>query len=843
MNFRSRNIILAGFVSILLLLVTSCRDSGPAQVSEIAKPEEPTRLLPLISSAGGVEWKIALPDDPSEAEVFAAAELARLLEKCMGVELPIVGESEIADGKPAFYVGLTSLAAEIFTDSEFPDGDAFRIRGTSDAITLVGGNDRSTLYAVYGFAERFLGAVWPNRDQEILEQRAELSLPGMDILEVPSFARRQIMQEFWSDWSESDFNEREALFRLRNRDNRFFRLGEARFGWFEEDAPFENGVHNIPTYMEAPEVLYSMNRAEGFKHLDELLAEMPDDVFARSETGKILRAQGNGHLGQVNLMHPDVRAIVHKNLLERIALYQKTYPPREPQDGRPAPTVFDLSLNDNAAVSHDPATRAFVEKHGSEAAPLIDFINEMADAVAAEHPEIQLRTLAYMQSQKPPTSDLRPRENVIIRWCDWTMGGTPQPNPEPWHPLTHENNTWRAENIRAWGQISDAMEVWDYGERYAGATFPIVLAPNLQPDLRLFQEAGVTGLMIQNTESAPWEHAQFSNYYVWLALQLMWDVDADEPVLREKFLRASYGAGAEAMGAAYAELAAVGKELPRRADVGTNILLIEPITPQLYQTLNSHFATAAGAVAEGSPESFNILQERLTLSRSLLNNWGNLERKLEPGQNMGFDREAQIRFFAAGSGQLLQFLRYSPEKTKAFRKTVATDVERWQNPPNTPERFANIPADAIQQFYWPDFVTYRTEIVEDADGAGGKAMRLKATDAEAHAHPVRFGLYNKQTEQYGPSRTIQRQELPTEGTFGLYRIGIWEIRPGAQLFGHQSWVVGADLTPAFFPSEDPAVNTWEVWVSAKFAGPAYYPGSSEGNQFTMDRVVLVRPQE
>lgn len=44
------------------------------------------------------------------------------------------------------------------------------------------------------------------------------------------------------------------------------------------------------------------------------------------------------------------------------------------------------------------------------------------------------------------------------------------------------------------------------------------------------------------------------------------------------------------------------------------------------------------------------------------------------------------------------------------------------------------------------------------------------------------------------------------------------------------------------PNDLPGAQDWEVWVSAKFTGPAYIRDSTdEENGFYLDRVVLVRP--
>jgi hypothetical protein len=75
-----------------------------------------------------------------------------------------------------------------------------------------------------------------------------------------------------------------------------------------------------------------------------------------------------------------------------------------------------------------------------------------------------------------------------------------------------------------------------------------------------------------------------------------------------------------------------------------------------------------------------------------------------------------------------------------------------------------------------------------------------------------------------------------------YKLGSFE-------FGHNTivwgcvWSIKADMRGAWTNADGLVdFNKWEVWVSAKFAGPAYVPGSEKENQVWMDQVILVKPE-
>lgn len=823
-------VVLASILGSAACGLPSAGSSGSAVIHDHEVPH-------AIVAEGKTEWAIVVPSQPSPAEQFSAEELARLIRQSTEAELPIIKESDSITS-PALYVGRTAVAnvGLALEKNIHPDGLFLRTHG--EDLLLFGLKDRGTLYAVYRFAERFLGASWLDRDTELITEKSVLTVPSINLYEAPTFGNRWLLHGYWGAWSSPDFNRRETLFRLRIRDNEFYRLKEdPKFGGADRVAPEGKDVHNLPHYIIDPEVLWELPQNERLAKINAALDAMPSDFFATSKEGKPLRPAANGHLGQFNVMHPELRGLIRENLLTLIRRDQR----QAVQAGLPPPTIYDLSLNDNFDVSHDPVTRAFVEKHGSESAPLIDFINELADAVAEEFPEVRVQTLAYMQSQLPPTSGLKPAANVVIRWCDWSMGAvSPTPDPEPWHPLTHPINAWRLQNLQAWGRLA-ALTVWDYGEPYTRANFPFTLVPNLKPDLTAFRDAGVVGVMIQNDSGAPWLDGHFSALYHWLAAQLMWDVEADEEALINRFMDGYYGPAAPTMRAFYDDLEKLMRQLPSRQESRGSLAAIQGLTREFLLTLDTRLQAAQDACEPGSPAALNVLRERLTFDKFMLDNEAVLARKFGPDDPFPFNREARISAFAEQSPVLLRGMKLSDRKTAEFTSAAERSLDVWRNPVDIPERFTHHPADQIVQFYWPDFEPYRTRVVEDAEAPSGRALRLNATDAETHARPPRFALYNRVNRQSGPGLNINRRELAGDSGYRWYRVGEWEIRPGT-IVHSQHWELSVDLGKAFVPSELPETNRWEVWVSAKFTGPAYDPASqAKENGLYLERVVLVRP--
>ena len=163
-----------------------------------------------------------------------------------------------------------------------------------------------------------------------------------------------------------------------------------------------------------------------------------------------------------------------------------------------------------------------------------------------------------------------------------------------------------------------------------------------------------------------------------------------------------------------------------------------------------------------------------------------------------------------------------------------------------PERFRHLPQDRVVQYYWRDFVEYQSALVPDPDAAGGRALRRANTQADDHQADPAFGLYDFNRKENGPSLKIAKADVPQDGKYHWYKVGRWRIVPGVSLWGHWSWTVGCpDLAKkAYVPDETPGANDWEVWVSARFTGPAYIRGSTDQeNGYYLDRVILVRPED
>ena len=304
------------------------------------------------------------------------------------------------------------------------------VRSVGDNLILTGGRPRGTLYAVYRFLEEVIGVHWWNACEETVPQKPTLEVDDFDLHGKPCFRYRDIYMLYAND---------NGRFAARNRINR---QGDApiagEFGGEMSYGPPAH-VHTFYTYM--PPAQYFAEHPEWFSLID----------------GKRSADQA-----QLCLTNSELR----KAFLEKLKAYIESSHAEAGREGKPAPLVFDVSQNDCGGMCQCDACQAIAKAEDSEAGPLLDFVNFLADAVKESHPEVFIDTLAYMMTQRPPKT-IRPRDNVIIRLCDTGSNFT--------KPITDNENRRFRDELVSWSDIAKNLRIWDYAVTYAPAALRAVL--------------------------------------------------------------------------------------------------------------------------------------------------------------------------------------------------------------------------------------------------------------------------------------------------------------------------------------------------------------------------------
>ncbi|MFT5108014.1 MAG: hypothetical protein ACI9UA_003649 [Pseudoalteromonas tetraodonis] len=164
---------------------------------------------------------------------------------------------------------------------------------------------------------------------------------------------------------------------------------------------------------------------------------------------------------------------------------------------------------------------------------LFTFVNGVAAAVAAEHPQVMIGCYAYSAYSHPPSFALHPKvylqTTTAFRRTSMTL----------------------EQQIAAFGEKTEQVGIreyysvyqWDWDSPSPGKMAPATLAK----DLRFFHRNGVTAI---NAEASNNWAVRGVGYY--LAAQLMWDVDVDVEEMLRDFYQKSFGAAAIVMQRYYA---------------------------------------------------------------------------------------------------------------------------------------------------------------------------------------------------------------------------------------------------------------------------------------------------
>ena len=750
-------------------------------------------------------------------EKEAADELKEHLDKITGADFKLVAEEDAAGVKtPAFYVGQTKFAASQGIDfSKFHDQE-WLVKTVDKDIVIGGGKTRGTLYGVYDLLENKFGCHWYSYDTTEIPSNKNLTLENVSIRKEPSFTSRLIFDDYYMSWFlKKEFKAQKLLHKKRSRSS--LNSGYWMGIWPDTTKQFED-CHNFYSYIDPKKY---------FKDHPE--------YFTMDASGK--RYQGVG--SQFCMSNPDAADIVYNSLVGFIKADRAKLPSEQ------WPTTYDISQMDGEGfICLCPKCKAITEREGSESGLQLSFMNELARRISKEYPDVIIRTFAYGSTRKPP-KNIKPDKNVLIRWCDnFALS-------DCYRPLTSEFNAGQKAEFDTWVKTGAKMYVWDYwnmGTEFFEPPRVETVVDAIINDLRYFKTNNVSRyfaeLDVVEADNLP----NFMDLHVWLAYQLMLDIDQNEEMLIRRFLKGYYGPAAEPMGKFLEMLRKGVKETPTKMCCGG----AEPrpyCTEQFMKTVWGYLKQAYNAAPEGSVYRSNVQKEMLTpISVILRNKWviGDRKEMIDIYKNTRLKYIERINPKVTANG-------YSNEYWLGKLKTNLNSFEMVKLP--VPKGFEG---REIRLLGWPNLCWFKHTTEEsyaaDPDSIAGKALLSRkprhyekptihstTTPGAGEMYSTAIGVYD-----YGTKKSISidlRKDLPQDEKYHWYKIGVYELTPGTFVWGFY-WQTQCSLAHLCLPPGGKAdANNWEVWVSLKFTGPGYVNGSTRTNEIYWDQVMLVKPDE
>lgn len=783
-------------IAAVACLVASCETAllfGGAPASSVVQ----------LSRDGTTEYVIVQSAVPTEAEMFAAKELANFLHRSTGATFQVVKESDLEGDRPALFVGQTEFAGTQGIDFGSLGPEEWFIRVVDQNLIVGGGRPRGTLYSVYEFLERYVGVRFLDSHTDHIPSVPALTVPAdLKVHAKPAFFRREIFMVTG--------NPQRNLFQVRRKINAFGNAAKAAAGpelgfCVIFGSPYSTHTHH----------LYA-------KHFP---TDKPE-YFALTDKGG---RTGPGPDGQVCMSHPEVRKLFAATMREYIR--QDRARISKAATGEPFPFVYDVTPNDNSNKCVCQQCQTVAAQYGAYSGVVLEFTNAIAQDIAKDYPEILVQTAAYTFYMDPPKG-IEPRDNVLIRMAQLGAEFSAPPNRDTLRSLLHPINGDARRMFEARAQVSKALGVHDYWTAWNQPfQWPHANIHGLAETLRLYHRCGVRDFFVEDELMGSRLH-NFVDLQFYLASRLLQDPAQDEDAIVAEFLKLYYGKSAPAMTRLLDYI-----EKRQEEELG----MLATVGPSMRKYFDARFFLETDALlreaedaADGDARRLaDIRQERLAIDETMLHLWDKLGRD-EP---LPFRREDVLaRLQQNYAAAYRKYGGWGSEKSDAER------LEYLRNMPPIPPQFQG---KKIVDVCGPQLdlrqAGGRIALgVQDADATLGRAWRLDATmqgPPGQHEQPPKFGLYNDQSKDV-VRKELARGEIPKDEKYHFYTAGQAKGASKLYFWAHSSWRLCQRLSMTY-NSALPEQLTYEVYASIKFEGPAYVPGSKRTSAMSIDRLILV----
>ena len=439
------------------------------------------------------DFRIVLSNTPQMIEETSAKELKAFLDEMTNINWIIAFEKDVPENAPQILVGNSSRAQKFFPEiiQDHIPYDGIEIHLKNNKLLLTGHKQRGTLYAVNTFLEDVLGVRWWTSTEQKVPTYSDFELKPLHISYAPKLINRDAYY----------YDALDPVFATRLKYNGHFQEIPPEYGNHNRFAYY---VHSF--YSLIPPGKYFNDHPEWFSKINGVRKHERSQLCLTNE------------------------AMKKELIINAIETLRKS----------PGAKFISISQNDWHGFCTCEKCTIIAEEEGSQSGLLIKFVNEVAEEIEKEFPDILVETLAYQYTRKPP-KNIKPRHNVIIRLCTIECSFV--------QPLTASVNQSLREDMEEWRKISKQLFVWDYVTNFPSYILP---HPNLRvlgTNIRFFVDHGTIGLFEQGDSYCT--VGDFVRMRNWVISKLMWNPNLDENKLIREFLVGYYGVKATPLLLAY----------------------------------------------------------------------------------------------------------------------------------------------------------------------------------------------------------------------------------------------------------------------------------------------------
>lgn len=664
-----------GFLLASLMLAACCLGQNtPARAEITLAKDQKTSTI------------IALAADAIPAEKTAAEQLQKYLQQVTGATFPLQSETEVGNDVPQILVGSGKRVRALLPQQDWRalGNDGIVIKTVGNTLILAGGRPRGTLYAVFQFLEESVGCSWWTPTEFTIPTKNALVIQPQNVAYVPPFNYREHF---------TTAVQKDPVFATMMRENGHFQKQDEKWG----------GHYNMLGFVHTFSKLLPPEKY--FKAHPEWYSDQGNGNKPSTAASKMPEAQRT----QLCLSNPEV--------LEELTKQALAWIKENPDAG-----YISISQNDNWNYCRDEPSLELAEREGSQAAPLLKFVNSVAEKIHQQYPDFKVETLAYYYSEKPPKT-IRPGKNVIIRLAPLTA--------DFGHSLNSDWNSETRDNLLAWSKIAPELFVWNYVTNFSHTGFPFPNWDNLDDDLRFFAANNVEGVF-QQGDIYTNEVGDFVQLRAWLIGKLMWNPNLDQEKLTTEFLQGYYGAAAPFL-KQYLDIVKQSF-LSEKRKLSASDTIFSFLTLDVTNQSVRLFQQATDAVRGNKALSDRVRRERLSFDIAMLYRYNALKQTAasegktflgpeDPNVAMAEFIETAKAFGVRNWGEGVTFASQIPRLKNMFAASVAL-----------PEFARNYPAADvidIQQGYFSLLPQKKlSDVTDDPAASDGKAASMVGNTAE-----------------------------------------------------------------------------------------------------------------
>ena len=781
-------------------------------------------LFSVAAVFAAVPEYLVVGKDLSKFEKVAVEELTEFYSKIYGKKLQTIAEKDAAN-KSVIYLGQTDFALKNGADYTKAKQEEWILKTVGDDLIISGGRPVGTLYGVYTLLEK-LGVSFVHMDCTDMPADKP-AFPTFNEQKKPAFEGRLAYDNFARHVRLTGYSE--ATLRKYNRWQLRNRVNGYMYPYCVPE--YIGGIYNISHS-------YKCHSLSHYVHPD--LFEKHPEYFSMNELGKRFKPQNFSFSGGLCMSNRKVWEITLNSLRDMIKKDRKKLPKDE------WPYVYDIStLDASPYICKCPECVAISTEEGSEAGLLFRYINYVATEIKKEYPEIIIRTFGYGPTRNVSKKTF-PAENVLVFLCDQFTAS------DPFRPLTNPINKDRMPYFNSWKKTGAKFMIWDYwniscdGNYYALPRIESIY-DSIKPDIEYFKKFGSIALFLE-AERDPHAPQPFFNLNLFAANRYMNNIDEDPEKLADAFFRAYYGPAAPGMKKIFNTIRA-GVKADTQKQTTMVVYAWKFITKQFMIDSYLTLKKLENSLPEGSIYRRNVRFERNAFNWAILGNWSSYSKVFN---DKGITRTALIKETKELVRDYLH--RFPASNPKRYEDLFARRFKTVQLDLPRPAKFKDVPEEDFRMLAYPHFRPvgiYNSKIVNDPDSTVGKAVKSANPEAAYHGVdkilPIKGAKFSSTRFQIGNHKMPGRiytilKTVPQDEKYHWYQLnGKISLLPKSYFWAH-GWAIQADTSHWYTLSDgDPRDNTWdEVWVSAKFTGPAYVKGSTKENAIWVDMVVATR---